>query len=291
MERSAEIAERVHLGHGTAREPAGDIGIPSSAFYINRDCDEDRRAAIEAELREAGLQAERISAVNGLDVPAPLVDYFLKDGEPVSRLRAGEIGCYASHLNVARIIVDRNLPYALVIEDDAQLQEGFADQLRSIFYAVPEGWDLVHLSGDCTRAVKPLVDLDGSHRLVRYSRIPSGTVAYLISLAGAKKLLVPMKRYWPIDTDIRQPWKFGLEVYGIVPSITRHDDTFASAIVSKGRSRLRRGLPKPSRGAWTGNPLHTPVGFYYNLKTLGPIWWLRCYVQNSLRRLSRSLGL
>ncbi len=291
MERATGLADRVPLQHSAPLEPVRGRSISISSFYINRDCDEGRRIAIENGLRDVGINAERVSAVDGLEVPANLEDYFFVSKKQVSQLNAGEIGCYASHLKVASIIVDRVLPSALVLEDDAILPKNFAEHLKNILATLPEGWDIVHLSGDNSRAVKPIGRLDGSHILVRYSRVPAGTVAYLISQAGAKKFLVPLKRYWPVDTDMRQPWRFKFQIYGVVPKIVGHCDELPSAIISKGeRSRLRRGLPRPIRGSWTGNPLHTPHGFFYNLKILGPTWWLRCYVRNSVRRLSGILG-
>src|SRR5262245_3872511 len=45
-------------------------------FYINRECDEARLAAVRQMLRAADIKAERIVAVEGLNVPAAYKDYF-----------------------------------------------------------------------------------------------------------------------------------------------------------------------------------------------------------------------
>ncbi len=272
--------------------PASITSACTSTFYINRDCDEARRVFIEWYLREAGIDAERIPAVDGLAVPRSQVHFFYDDDAQSSRLNPGEVGCYASHLMAASIVVDRGLEHALILEDDAEFSPKFAQSLENILASLPAGWDLVHLSGDPTHAIKPVARLEQSGTLVRYSRVPSGTVAYLISRTGAKKFLNSSKRYWPVDTDMRQPWRFGFEVYGVVPAVVHHSGRFSSTIAkgAKGeRSRLRRGLPKPSRHCWTGNPLHTPQGFYFNLRTLGPLWWARCWLRNAHRRAERML--
>jgi glycosyl transferase family 25 len=276
-------------------EPAQLLRAPiTSTFYINRDCDEARRAFIERNLREAGVDAERIPAVEGLAVPRSQVQFFYDDDTQSSRLNPGEIGCYASHLMAASIVVDRGLEHALILEDDAEFSPEFAQSLENILASLPASWDLVHLSGVPSHATKPVARFEQTGALVRYSRVPSGTVAYLISRTGAKKFLTPSRRYWPVDTDMRQPWRFGFEIYGVVPAVVQHNQRFHSTIAQgpKGeRSRLRRGLPKPSRHCWTGNPLHTPQGLYFNLKALGPRWWMKCFLRNAQRRVMRALGL
>jgi glycosyl transferase family 25 len=266
----------------------------TSTFYINRDRDEARRVFIEWYLREAGVDAERIPAVEGLAVPRSQVHFFYDDDTQSSRLNPGEVGCYASHLMAASIVIDRGLEHALILEDDAEFSPEFAQSLENILASLPAGWDLVHLSGDPSHATKPVARLEQSGTLVRYSRVPSGTVAYLISRTGAKKFLTSSKRFWPVDTDLRQPWRYGLQIYGVVPALVYHTRRFPSTIAkgAKGeRSRLRRGLPKPSRHCWTGNPLHTPQAFYFNLRTLGPLWWARCWMKNAHRRIMRLMGL
>jgi glycosyl transferase family 25 len=257
-------------------------------LYINRKSEGDRRTWIEAGLRKAGIEAERITAVEGLDVPRPLAHLFLDGDTQCSAMSPAEIGCYASHLMAARLVVKRGSDYAMILEDDATVPPNLAESLQDILTNLPAGWDFVHLYGQEPFATKPVARLEQSRTLVRYSRVPRGTVAYLISRSGAEKFLKPSKRFWPIDTDIRQPWRFGLQIYGVVPALVDQSGQFPSAIAAgaKGeRSRLRRGLPIPSRQCWTGNPLHTPQGFYFNLKTLGPLWWARCCYQNVRRRV------
>jgi len=272
-------------------DTAGSRSAPvTSIFYINRDGDEGRREFIEWYLREANVQGERICAVEGLDVPQSLVRYFFNGNTQCSQLSPAEVGVYASHLTAARLIVERGLDHALILEDDAEVAPDLEPSLKDVFAQLPAGWDFVHLCGDGRFATKPVACLKQSKTLVRFSRVPSGAFAYLISRSGAEKFLAPPKRFWPVDTDLRQPWRFGLQIYGVMPALVDHSGRFPSTI-AKGpkseRSRLRRGLPIPSRHCWTGNPLHTPQGFYFNLKTLGPRWWASCWLENMKRRAAR----
>ena len=279
---------------GSVRLLAGSVGACAMrtppAFFINRCCDKERLAAVQIELGRAGIAAERIAAVDGLAVPEEFRRYFFVDGLRPTRLSPGEVGCYASHLTALKLVVDRGLDSALILEDDAVLPDRLAETVGDILAALPNGWDLVHLCANPSRAVKPVVQLDQSRQLVRYSRIPFGAVGYLISRQGAEKFLAPVERTWPIDTDFRRPWQFRMEVYGVVPKLIGHSGELKSAILSHGeRARRRRGIPWPSRQNWTGNPLHSPAGAYYNMLRLGPLWWMSCWWRNTRRRLARSL--
>jgi glycosyl transferase, family 25 len=284
--------ERAALPTAPRTAPTREAQFPLPVLYINRDCDADRRANIELALRAADLKAERVPAVEGLSVPAGLRDYFFDADGLVSSLTPGEVGCYASHLKACESIAARNLDYALVLEDDALPPRDLRRIVKDVMSQLPKDWDVVHLCGTPRRAVKPLVELERGRTLVRYSRVPSGAFGYLISGAGARKLLTPIERYWPFDTDMKRPWLLGLQVYGVTPRVVAHDDASPSRILAMGgRSRGRRGLPKPSRAAWSGNPLHSPAGALYNLRALGPLWWARCGVQNARRRAANALRL
>ncbi len=266
--------------------------FPLPTFYINRDCDTDRRANIESELNSAGLSAERVSAIDGLAVPRSLRAYFFESNRLASLLKPGEVGCYASHLKTLDIIVKRGLSYALVLEDDALLPPDLRETVENIVERLPESWDIVHLCGNPHRVVKPVAKLEHGRALVRYSRVPTGAFGYLISASGARKLLAPIKRHWPFDTDMKRPWLFALQIYGVVPKIIGHDDASPSRIqATGGRSRGRRGSPIPSRHSWTGNPLHCPEAAYYNFVTLGPLWWGSCLLRNAFGRAMTALGL
>ena len=291
--------ESAGLKNGTAGGPAirlsSSVATPATArtpiptFFVNRDRDEERRAAIELELENASIVGERIAGVEGLAVPWDLRPFFFDGDSPPTQLDGGEVGCYASHLKAMKIIVERRLGYALIIEDDALLPGDLNATIDSVLENLPDEWDLVHLCNEPCRAVKTLAQIGNSRTLIRYSRVPAGTVGYLVSYAGAKKFLVPVKRIWPVDTDFRRPWEFGMEVYGVAPKVIGHNGELPAAIQS--RSRRRRGIPVPSAKCWYGNPLHSPQGALYNIKALGPLRWMSCLLQNTLRRAVRGVGL
>lgn len=168
---------------------------PLLAFFINRDCDTDRRYHIEQQIAGARLTPARISGVNALAVPDDFRAYFFEGDKLISPLNPGEVGCYASHLKALRTIADGDVAHALVLEDDAFLPADTDAIVKDILAHIPSDWDVVHICGNARRATKPIAQLANGRTLLRYSRIPSGAFGYLVSNAGARKLLKPMKRY------------------------------------------------------------------------------------------------
>jgi glycosyl transferase family 25 len=230
-----------------------------------------------------------VSGIEGLALPADLQSYLFDEEGRCPDLSPGEAGCYASHLAVFQAICEHKIPRALVLEDDARFDPGLMKKVTAFADNAPPDWDLIHLCGGTDRAFKTLVTVPDAGALILHSRIPAGAAGYLITLAGAKKMLVPRRRHWPIDTDFRQPWHFGLLVYGIVPPLIGHDEHHSTIGAAKTRARRRRGLPVPSKTTWTGNPLHSPHGMLFNIKRLGIVNWLTCFVFNTRRRAIKML--
>lgn len=298
MSSSSSVCSSLEVSNRGVARPSDELGVANAApaatelpvFFINRDGDVGRRAVISYELQRAGLQANRVRGVEGLHLPPELVGQFYQKGRLVSELTPGEVGCYASHLLAMQAVVDRGLGHALILEDDAQFSPGIAKSIAEIVAKAPKGWGVIHLCRDSMHAVKPIAPLCDGRQLVRYSRVPAGMVGYLVSQEGARRLTMPRRRYWPCDTDLRQPWRFGIDVYGVTPQIIAHDNETPSAIRSLGgQSRLRRGLPRPTWYCWTGNPMHSPAAVLYNMRALGLASWLRCSLSNASMRISRAL--
>lgn len=249
-------------------------------FVINLDRSAERLTYMRDQLDRLGVAFERVPAVDGLHVPPDLAPYFahIQRGKPPI-IDDGAVGCYASHLKAYKHIVETGVPYALVLEDDANLPTNLQDVLNATLRALPEGWDFVHLCRPHTRAIRPLTPLPYGASLVRYSRIPAGTTGYLISQAGARKLLNPtIPRFWAIDTDTRRPWVFGLDVYGVAPNPIGHGGF--STTIPRMRVSARRGLPRPTPYSWSNFPFRTPAALAFNLRKLGVRWWMRCFTVN-----------
>ena len=198
--------------------------------FINLDKDSERRTRIEGQLAHLGLPGERLPAVWWKHLP-PAEQSLLYSAERnhglyYQPLVDGEKGCYASHIQAWRQLLASDAPALVVLEDDVRLTPQFADVVNAIA-ALQEPWDMVKLLGrdrEKVRSQRPLVP---GTALVDYSRVPSMTAGYVVSRAGAAKLLAHRQPFGrPIDVDLRFWWECDqLRILGVSPSAIALDDT------------------------------------------------------------------
>jgi glycosyl transferase family 25 len=221
---------------------------------------------------------ERFRAVDGCDLPEGVKQYFCDaSGQIVSPLTAGEIGCYASHLSIwQRIATGGYGPAALVCEDDTELSDDLDGLLEAVLRVAPSGWDIVRLVDNdklAERKSLPLAHLPGARALIRYWHLPMLAGGYLLSTSGARKLLRARIRKHGVDADLRRPWIYGLEHYGVHPAPIRQRHVHASII---GRERGCALATMPGRPSRLGPLRALEVReSLYNLRRMGPRCWLQ----------------
>jgi glycosyl transferase family 25 len=258
------------------------MGIPT--ILINLDRSTERLAHVQTEFARVDMTFERFPAVDGTDLPPALKPYFCDaSGRIVSPLKPGEIGCYASHLGAwQRIATGDYGPAAMVCEDDVKLPDDLPHILSRLLAALPSAWDLVRLSSRPKRVVVPVAMIDGTYRVVRHSMEPSLAGASLISCEGARKLLAPMIRKRPVDIDFRYPWLFGINAFGVVPTLIQQTDPGSTIQAMGGRLSER---PRWVRQ----HELDVMNRIRYGITTLGLQQWLRCVARNIGYRLRPTL--
>lgn len=202
--------------------------------YINLDSDSERRQRMQAEFERAGLAAERFAATRWTELSAEQQTRYYSDALNARQFHKplvnGEKGCYASHLRAWQWLLDSPHAALVVLEDDVRLEPGFAAVIQALGEQTMD-WDMVKLIShlnrhEGARKLHRPQDLAPGFQRVRYKRIPSLTAGYVISRAGAAKLLasrLPFGR--PIDVDLRYWWENGLDVQGVEPAVIALDDT------------------------------------------------------------------
>jgi GR25 family glycosyltransferase involved in LPS biosynthesis len=152
--------------------------VKFQAFVINLDSRPDRLAEFRRRTRRFSLPVERFSALT----PQQLVD----------RGVAAEVmpweACNASHAAICEVVLDRDLDWALVFEDDVLPIIGFERRVRwALDAAPPDAWlvQLGHIgtAGSPTRRI--LRSLGGhavrSMNIQRREQYWWGSQAYLVS--------------------------------------------------------------------------------------------------------------
>ena len=195
---------------------------PCPLLLINLARSRERLASARSQLAAAGLEAERIEAVDGRAlseaelrrVAPPEANAFFK------LLMPGEIGCYLSHMAAVERIVAEEWPVALVLEDDLSLAPHFRDTLTDLVARAGQLPDLVRLDspfalagGECIAQLP-----QSGTSLVRHRRPPACTVALLWTQAGARKFLAvarPLRR--PVDVQLKHWWEGDLSILVVSP--------------------------------------------------------------------------
>lgn len=105
-------------------------------FVINLDSARERLAAVDSQLKRLGVTYTRVEAVRGralsLDEKRMAVNRFrwwCAVGRPATE---GEIGCALSHAYVYHKMLDENIPFACVMEDDVVLDNRFPQVLTKL---------------------------------------------------------------------------------------------------------------------------------------------------------------
>lgn len=100
-------------------------------FLINLDRRPDRLEYVTKQLDELGIEFERVAAIDGKNCSVEQQRFFDHNRfilECKKKLVAGEIGCALSHRLVWQLMVEQQIPYALILEDDIKINP----QLKSV---------------------------------------------------------------------------------------------------------------------------------------------------------------
>jgi len=220
----------------------------SDIFIINLDKSIERLATSTQRLNDAGISFTRISAVYGADLSeqekAQRYDSQLNKKLFYRKLNDGEIGVYLSHRKAWQAIVDRNLDYGIIFEDDFILQEDINKAKRNL-EAIPFDWDYIKLAGYYNRKRKQtvifqqqVIDMD----LVAHSKVITGASATAVSYLAAKKLLASTSKFGrPLDTDLQHWWEKGIHIFCLLPYVSAPDEEILSEIDSTGKTGRKNG--------------------------------------------------
>lgn len=182
--------------------PAPILAQNFECFVINMKKNRDRMINFDKQYNRSDLAARpytRIEAVNGAAMGEKMREYVtpkvwmgmnylnqmkvrIGDGQ----LTPGMIGCYLSHYVIFKQIVEDNLPYAVIFEDDANIHPRiYSKKIQSIVEpdgTYPSDWDMILLGHWC----KSCVPVTAEYSDVKYFW---GLHGYMVSQQGAQKLI------------------------------------------------------------------------------------------------------
>ncbi|HIE97261.1 MAG TPA: glycosyltransferase family 25 protein, partial [Fuerstia sp.] len=181
------------------------------AFVISLERATERFAHAATLLPQLPLAGEILPAVDGSAMSPDEVAEVYRQGQHQPNypfeLRSGEVGCFLSHRNAWKQIVERKLDAALVLEDDVCIdQDEFGDVVDFAAKNCPPGafiqLPVRPLSSNATEFVS------GERcRVVCPQVTPLRTSGQWVSRPAAEKLLAVTEKFdRPVDSFLQMHW-------------------------------------------------------------------------------------
>lgn len=215
-------------------------------YVVNMLKDKEKRATIEKQLAQhpeldyqiwKAVEGKRLTEQEQKEMIFP--DFKQRYG------RGGNLpaaGCSLSHDGIYRDMIDNDIPYALILEDDAVLAFNlYVDEYVELLDRNEP--TAIMLTSDFWYHINDKIkDVDSKHAIykVKEAYMTSG---YLINKAAAK---IIFDHNYPVQY-LADSWEqfaeFGIELYGIVPHVTTYTKGVIGEIgLESGDYRRRQGL-------------------------------------------------
>lgn len=186
-------------------------------LVINLERSIDRWTSIDEQATAHGISVERVPAVDGNAIPpAEWRDFSARKFALFHGRRpmGAEYGCYMSHIRALEQVVERDLPYAVILEDDASFLPDTTERLASL---IESGFhfDVVKLFN---HRVKGFISKHKTAAGDDVGRCVHGpmcsSMGYLVTSNGARRLLRSLKpMFLPYDIALERGWDGGAEIY------------------------------------------------------------------------------
>ena len=214
----------------------------------------ERRQAMANRLAAAGVSAGYFDAVDGRAEVNRGRLASLVDHGPWGAFAAHDKACTLSHLAVLGAFVKTNAAFALIMEDDAVIGQDLGDWLADMSWW-PSGGDVVRLERWCDDRLYLVMGPPKAHLgrevhplLSRHS----GTAGYLVSRAGALKILAAPRPTAPIDHHLFNPGisqlARDLNTFQVVPALVTQAP--AAPAVPTAETEDGPAATRPARPFW-----------------------------------------
>jgi len=194
-------------------------------LYINLRAPIRAAIEVEAEIAKAGVVAERVSGFDGKRDIGKLPTTYSATRRMLAgkQLNPAEIGCVESHRRALRILVDAGDAFGVILEDDAELLDGFRDAVEAVI-AEAAGWHLVRLEWRKRGVLADSpVRLSTGHKLVVPKNMTFGAASFLYSREGAQLALAALDGGYFQTPDAELGSRAGpaFQIYQLDPPVAR----------------------------------------------------------------------
>ena len=211
--------------------------ISYKVYYINLDKSIVRRDFMENQFAAFNIPITRFSAIYGKELPSSFLKKAKNDFNFLAHypnLNNGEIGLTKTYFDLWKTIQNQKEDFALILEDDALLDNLFFKELPGILNEI---------------TIKDFVDISGRKGFIKLSKksfnslflVPSlQTTAQIIGKKAAKKLHENLTTFYsPIDVLKQDVYKHQVKIYTTIKSYVKSNDKALG-----GTTLQKKGIPK-----------------------------------------------
>lgn len=158
-------------------------------YVISLKNSSHRREHIENEFNKHGVTFDFFDALTP-ELALPLANQ-MNLNIANSSLGGRELACFMSHVAVWQKVVDENIPYVAIFEDDIYLGQDAAQFLNTALW-IHQDWNIIKIEAFAKKVWVGLekFDIDNSDRYLKYLNGDNlGTAGYILSYDGAKEYL------------------------------------------------------------------------------------------------------
>lgn len=199
-------------------------------FIINLKRSVERRKNIEKQCIEHRLDYEFIDAVDGRLLSPAEIKRHTRDLNYACR--PGEIGCALSHIRTYRLMCERGISSALILEDDAKLMPDIADVLAKLDKVVISKKPIITLLTETFQYQdKCLSRIDQKHGV--YPVIEACmSDGYVINHQAAKKALKALYPVWMVADRWHLFNEYSIcNVYAVIPPVIVHSELACASTI------------------------------------------------------------
>jgi len=167
-------------------------------YYINLNRSLDRKTKIEQTFLENNLKFKRVEGVDGKELN---IEELKKEYNINPKLNVGEIGCALSHMKIIKEVLNDELEYALIMEDDCNFDYVKYKKMKlTDIMKINNDWDIIQLA--MINDKNTFTKISNTNQILEKSNfVVAGAMGYLINKKGIQKILADFNKNKHIEVS------------------------------------------------------------------------------------------
>jgi glycosyl transferase, family 25 len=216
-------------------------------FIIHLQRANKRKKFVKEIINNVPIISEIINAVDGNSLSEKKINSILSNKKIYNpkypfKLNPGEIGCFLSHREAWRRIVDQKLEAGLIIEDDVRVNPAIFNKSLNFTLKNIQKYKYIQFQVREIERKSAIIQTDNELKLLYPVPTQLRTSAQLVSFEAAVELLNKTEKIdRPVDTTLQMFWETKIKCYCVNKSgISDHTmEAGGSTLAQKNYSRIK----------------------------------------------------